>query len=121
LRSEPRLIAATLPVAAAEKSGFNVLFIIADDLRCRSLLRRPAGPHAHLDRLAARGVRFDRAYVQYTVCNPACLVSDRTPADETGSSEPHAFRIEAARRHPRRNAAAEGCAGIVWKNLSRGQ
>jgi iduronate 2-sulfatase len=59
-------------VAAAPAPRLNVLFIVADDLRCSlgsygdTQARTP-----NLDRLAARGVRFDRAYVQYTVCNPS--------------------------------------------------
>ncbi len=50
----------------------NVLLIIADDLRdfggvfTRQLVKTP-----NLDRLAARGVRFERAYAQYPVCNPS--------------------------------------------------
>ena len=50
----------------------NVLLIIADDFRAdggvftRALVKTP-----HLDRLAARGVRFANAFAQYPVCNPS--------------------------------------------------
>jgi len=64
---------AALPVTAAEPPAkLNVLLIMADDLRdfggafTRDVVKLP-----NLDRLRARGVTFERAYVQYPVCNPS--------------------------------------------------
>lgn len=48
----------------------NILFIMCDQLRW-DYLSCYGHPHLktpHIDRLAARGVRFDRAYVQSPVC-----------------------------------------------------
>ena len=57
-----------LPAAAAEK--LNVLLIISDDLRDTvGCYGNPAVKTPNIDRLAQRGVRFERAYVQYPVCN----------------------------------------------------
>lgn len=58
------------PLAAADKP--NVLLICVDDLKpvigCYGdkLVKTP-----HLDRLASRGVRFDRAYCNQAVCSPS--------------------------------------------------
>src|SRR6478735_7622867 len=66
-------VRATSDVApAAESKRPNVLFIAVDDLRCElgcygvKEIRSP-----NIDRLAASGVAFTRAYCQQAVCNPS--------------------------------------------------
>ena len=52
------------------KSAHNVLWIMTDQLRWDylSCYGHPTLKTPHIDRLAARGVRFDRAYVQSPIC-----------------------------------------------------
>ena len=64
------IVLAFSPQSSAETP--NVLFLICDDLNC------DLGSYGHLqvqspniDRLAARGVRFEHAYCQYPLCGPS--------------------------------------------------
>jgi iduronate 2-sulfatase len=58
--------------SAAGADNLNVLFIVADDLRASiGSYGNAAAKTPNLDRLAARGVKFERAYAQYPVCNPS--------------------------------------------------
>jgi len=67
------LMGAAQPALAQQPSrGPNVLLIMADDLN------HDMGVYGHrmvktpnLDRLASRGVRFDRAYTQFPLCSPS--------------------------------------------------
>ncbi|MEO7298235.1 MAG: sulfatase, partial [Verrucomicrobiota bacterium] len=76
------LFPSLLVTAAEPPSKPNVLFIMSDDLTC------VLGCYGHgemktpnIDRLARRGVLFERAYCQYPLCNPsrASLMTGRRP------------------------------------------
>ncbi len=92
------LAALTVPVsiAAGAAAKPNVLFIAVDDLRpemgCygNKVVKTP-----NLDRLAARGIVFNRAYCQQAVCSPSrsSLMTGRRPdATRVWDLETH-FRV----------------------------
>lgn len=63
------LVLAATPLPAAEPARRNVLLICVDDLKpALGCYGDPLAKTPNLDRLAARGIRFDRAYCNQSVC-----------------------------------------------------
>lgn len=66
------LMAILSSVARATDQRRNVLFIISDDLNnFLGCYGDPIAKTPNIDRLAARGVRFDRAYCAFPLCGPS--------------------------------------------------
>ena len=80
----PLFAAGVTAQTAKKKPKYNVLFIVSDDLRPELGAYGVTGIKTpNVDKIAARGTRFDRAYAQYPVCNPsrASFLNGRYPTE----------------------------------------
>ena len=115
--SLPKALFAQTPKPAARK--LNVLFLMSDDMRvelgCYGSMFGAKTPN--LDALARAGVRFDRNYCQFPLCNPsrASLLTGRNPTRTGVLGNRTDFRVA----HPDWTSAAAVVQGKWIRLVSR--
>src|SRR4051812_22194033 len=66
------LIVLQMALHAGEAKKMNVLLLVSDDLCTHmSAFDDPMVKTPNVERLAARGMKFTRAYCQFPLCNPS--------------------------------------------------
>jgi len=94
------LLLFTLNYRLADAQKPNILLIMSDDLNTRIGPYLEIDKHTpHLDRLAAEGVRFTRAYCQFPLCGPsrASIMSGLYPETNgvlTNNDQPGSYKKE---------------------------
>ena len=120
--------AGTAPPAAGPRRRLNVLFVIADDLNVHLGAYGYDVATPNIDRLAARGRRFERAYAQVAMCSPSrsSLLSGWRPerTDIWNNLTPVGQHLSAARplqAHFRANGYFAGRIGKIYEGAMSDQ
>lgn len=95
LASQAVFLPSSQPSAGGPGPKYNVILIASDDLRTtlgsygNKIVKTP-----NLDKLANRGVRFNRAYTQFPLCNPSrsSLLTGKYPTQTEVMDNEHYFR-----------------------------